>query len=160
MTNLRLRLQGLRHPHRVAPPVVPVWLLTAMGELGASEIAGRASNARIEEYLAAAGLVGYTDDTAWCAGFGCWCLEESGIVSPRSAVARNFLRWGVGLDEPRLGAIVVIERGHGWKSHVGFCMGTPAFQIMLLGGNQANRVCVKTYPNKVLGYRWPEGYPL
>ena len=74
--------------------------------------------------------------------------------------ARNWLLFGR-TCEPVPGAVVVFSRGSG--GHVGFVEGRSGDgrYVYTLGGNQANRVSVvKMSTSRVLGYRWPEGYPM
>lgn len=98
--------------------------------------------------------------------FACTCVDEAGYNSPKSAAARSWLKWGVELDGPRLGCIVVFDRSDPSNpnaAHVAF-YAQPSFdttKILVLGGNQRNRVCVAPYDKeKVLGYRWPRAAPL
>jgi hypothetical protein len=52
------------------------------------------------------------DDEAYCAKAHCACYELADIVSPRSAMARSFLPWGINLDGgPAFGCTVVLDRG-------------------------------------------------
>ena len=85
-------------------------------------------------------------------------LEWSGIPSTRSAAARSYLDWGVELDIPRKGCVVVLWRGSkdGASGHVGFFLYQTKDKITLLGGNQGDKVSVQSYDiDRVLSYRWP-----
>lgn len=140
----------------------PAWLAIARLELGVAEIPGEDHHARILEYHWATSLKATADEVPWCAAFACWCLEKASIDSPRSAAARDFLRWGVELAEPRPGCLVVLRRGSlAWQGHVTFFDGWAGPGKMLgLGGNQLNRVNVQTFAAAdVLGYRWPTAVP-
>lgn len=107
--------------------------------------------------------------TNWCAAYACSVLEQHGIRSPRSARARDFLRWGVELKSPIYGALLVFERGSGApddpRGHVGFCeervhIATNS-HVLTWGGNQGNTV--RSWPQhkaKLLGVRWPSAMPL
>lgn len=108
-------------------------------------------------------------NTAWCGAFACTCLEQSGIRSPRSARARDFLLWGVGLEAAVYGAILVFSRGSTHQSdtrgHVTFCYATPGVdacaQLLCYGGNQSNTVCARPHATRnLLGVRWPKDVPL
>lgn len=141
-----------------APGAKPAWFLVAEKELGVAEFSGSASNPRIENYHRAAGLSGSTahEDTPWCASFVTWCLEQAGLVSTNSAWARSYLKWGVELKEPKLGCVVVFSRG-ATTGHVGFFVEKSGSNLVILGGNQGNKVCLAKYPeSRVLGYRWPK----
>ena len=138
---------------------VPRWLEVALGELqsGVAEVPGPASNPRIDAYLRTVGL-GPDDETPWCAAFTHWCLAEAGLMGTARPNARSYIHWGTPVGEPRLGAITVLWRGSrdGWQGHVAFLMDLTSSSILLLGGNQGNRVSVAAYPrDRLLGMRWP-----
>lgn len=136
----------------------PVWLAIARRELGVAEIPGEEHSARILEYHWATTLRATADEVPWCAAFVCWVLEKASIDSPRSAAARDFLKWGVQLPEPRPGCIVVLKRGtQAWQGHVTLFDGWAGpGKFRGIGGNQSNRVNVQTFSAAgVLGYRWP-----
>lgn len=138
-------------------PIVnePHWLAIARGELGTAEVPGPGSNPRISEYFKATSLGLEPDDVPWCSAFVSWCLEQAGIPSAKSAWARAYLNWGVKLDGPKLGCIVVLARGIN-SGHVGLCTGSGLLTVSLLGGNQGDRVCEENFFRaRVLGYRWP-----
>lgn len=140
------------------------WLTVAKAEIGQQEIAGSQHNPRILEYHAETTLNAKDDETAWCASFVGWCLRQAGLVGTRLAAARSYLTWGDALADPVPGAIAVLWRGSrdGWQGHVGFYVGEdPAGQMLLLGGNQANKVSVAPYSHdRLLNFRWPTGVPL
>jgi len=59
---------------------------------------------------------------------------------------------------PRLGAVMVFwrESRNGWKGHVGFYWAEDADAYHILGGNQANSVCVtRISKDRLLTARWP-----
>ena len=133
-------------------------LMIAINELGIMEIPGPESNARIDEYLQTVGQPG-DDEIPWCAAYGCWCLEKSGIRSPRSPLARSFLKWGIKLDKPRPGCIVVLKRGiYSWQGHMGFYLNSvdsAGTHFYLLSANDRNTVRVSPFSeSRILGYRW------
>ena len=146
---------------------LPDWMTIAHEEWGRGviEVAGISANPRILLYLASTGLKGtklaLSDETAWCSAFACWVMEKSGRRSPKSAAARDWLKWGRPLLIPKPGCIVVFDRSdpnNKNAAHVAFYCGpnVDASKINVLGGNQRNRVCVAPYElSKVIGYRWP-----
>ncbi len=144
------------------PPREPDWLRLGRTYLGLQEYRGNRHNPKILEWWVKLGLPFRTDETPWCAGFACGVLEEAGIRSPRSAAARSFhwQRWGQILDGPAPGAIACLWRGKpkGASGHVGFVVGrNKQGHLMLLGGNQANRVSIRPFDKRrVLSYHWPE----
>ena len=125
-------------------------------EMGTTEISGTEHNDRILEYHQATSLRASTDETPWCAAFVNWVLIQAGYHGTRSAAARSFLNWGIAPDQASIGCIVVFRRGtKAWQGHVGFYVGQDRNgNVLCLGGNQSNQVCVAAYPMKdVLGYR-------
>lgn len=101
--------------------------------------------------------------TEWCAAFVNAVLEESGIPSNKEhkypLTARAFLDWGISVQTPEPGDIVVFPRGNqGWQGHVGFFIKEAEINGVLyyyiLGGNQNNKVSIALYrANKALGIR-------
>ncbi|MEZ5818339.1 MAG: TIGR02594 family protein [Hyphomicrobiaceae bacterium] len=136
----------------------PAWLDHAWAELGQREIAGRASNTRIADYIRRVGHPDLADDaTPWCAAFVGACLERAGIGGTGSLRARSYLAWGVAATEPEWGAIAVLSRGcNPDLGHVGFLVGVTEGQIVLLGGNQSDAVTVEAFAKeRLLGFRLP-----
>jgi uncharacterized protein (TIGR02594 family) len=136
----------------------PKWLDIAMKEKGVKETPGAGSTSRIDEYLETVGIS--DDETPWCSAFMNWVMKEAGIKGTVSPAAQSWMNWGESIREPKVGAIVVLERGsEKWMGHVGIVTGTFKGHISVLGGNQNNMVCETVYPmSKVLGYRWPRGF--
>ena len=141
----------------------PVWFTEAKKHIGQREIAGARHNPLIVRWWAAISAPFRDDETPWCAGYVGGCLEAVGIKSSRSAMARSYTRWGLGVA-PAVGAIVVFWRGSpgAASGHVGFVVGKDQFgRLMVLGGNQGNEVNIKPFSlDRVLGYRWPAGHAL
>lgn len=136
----------------------PAWLDYAWAELGQREIAGRASNARIADYIRRVGHPNLADDsTPWCAAFVGACLERAGIAGTGSLLARSYLSWGSETDEPSLGAVAVLSRGADPAlGHVGFLVGLADDRVVLLGGNQSDSVSVEAFArSRLLGFRLP-----
>ena len=106
--------------------------------------------------------------TEWCAAFVNAVLEESGIESnlkhTHPWTARSFLEWGIDVDIPMAGDIVIFPRGNeGWQGHVGFYLNTiekhNIVYYRILGGNQNNAVSIDLYPaKKALGIRRANKY--
>ncbi|MDX2288545.1 MAG: TIGR02594 family protein [Hyphomicrobiaceae bacterium] len=135
----------------------PEWLAEAWRELGQSERAGKAANARIAAFFNEAGHPGVkSDEVAWCAAFAGACLERAGLRSSRSLLARSYLDWGRQLEAERIGAVAVLRRGTDPAfGHVGFLVGWTADGLWLLGGNQMNAVSVARYErSRLVGLRW------
>lgn len=138
----------------------PRWFVEARKHIGEREIPGRKHNPLILRWWIAIRAPFTDDETPWCAGFVGAMLEASGIRSTRSAWARSYLSFGNKIADPRVGCIVVFERGPR-AGHVGFVAGRDkANNLMVLGGNQGDAVNIKAFPrSRVLGYRWPSGEP-
>jgi uncharacterized protein (TIGR02594 family) len=124
------------------------------------EIVGKQHNPGVVNYWKQ-GKVPLTvtdDETPWCAAFVCAALELSGIRSPRTPRARGFAS-GATLTpcDARLGAIVVLSSDRGPASgHVGFLTGIGNGTLVLLGGNQGNRVCeAPISASKLVAMMWP-----
>lgn len=141
----------------LAVPGEPPWLTIARRELGVHETPGAQSTPRINEYLATCGAVP-SDEIAWCSAFVNWCMDRAGLPHTGRLAARSWLKWGDQLASARLGAVTVLwrESPQSPKGHVGLYLREAQGQVFLLGGNQANQVCVRAYTKaRVLGYRWP-----
>ena len=93
--------------------------------------------------------------TAWCAAFVNAIERDSGSLGTGKLTARSFLKWGRELKTPEEGCVVILRRGNSsWQGHVAYYLETVGDKVVLLGGNQDNRVCIKSYPLRdVLGYR-------
>lgn len=142
----------------VSPDDSP-WLSIAEAEVGVEEQPGSNHEDRILEYHGTCTLKAKTDEVPWCSAFANWALLQAGIIGTRLANVRSFLNWGQELSEPVRGCIVVLSRGRSPASgHVGFFVSREGGRVLLLGGNQRNRVSKAWYPGSaVLGYRWPLG---
>jgi uncharacterized protein (TIGR02594 family) len=120
-------------------------------------------NKRIIEYHSTTTLKATTDETAWCSSFVNWVMKEAGYRGTKSAAAKSWLDWGVTLDSPRVGAIIVVfsekMKKRGFTGfHVTFWLSASATHVKLLGGNQGNFVKESNYPLsewEIKGYRWP-----
>ena len=136
------------------------WMPIARGKLGEAEIPGPAANPEILEYLATTTLDGpdkESDETPWCSAFANWAVEEAGYPGTDSAWARSWLKWGqeANWDALRTGSIVVLKRG-ATSGHVGFLVDVNDEQVLLLGGNQGDKVSQAWFPlARVLGIRIP-----
>lgn len=143
--------------------IVPAWMVHALAEIGTSEVHGAKDNPRIIDYWSAAGMkaVASSDETPWCAAFVGALLCGSGL--PRGAAnAKSYLQYGIALDAPVFGAIVVLNRPPvEWQGHVAFFAGSTADKFHLLGGNQGDRVSIASFDrSRVAGVRWPTSVPL
>jgi uncharacterized protein (TIGR02594 family) len=141
------------------PPVVPrptgsvEPIDVARQELGLNvrEVPGASDNPRIRMYHATTEGGAAPDETAWCSSFVNYCVEQAGLVGTRSKWARSWhdSGWGVDVGQaPRVGDVVVFSRVGGGVNggHVGFYLEDDADTVLVLGGNQSNRICQQRYP--------------
>lgn len=144
------------------------WLRLAFAELWPApvrEVIGGQHNPRIIQYHERTTLKATEDEVAWCSAFACWCMEQAGTHSTRSARARSWLAWGIAAEYAEVGAIVVLRRAGvtagpevmDAPGHVGFVVSLAApSSVDVLGGNQGNAVSIARYPlDQVLGFRLP-----
>jgi uncharacterized protein (TIGR02594 family) len=110
---------------------------------------------------------------AWCSAFINHVMIRSGYSGTHSLMARSWERWGrrIELQNPVFGAIAVFSRNEidlrennsvaRHLGHVGFYVGNSgSSKILVLGGNQTGKVCIKPYPKnnskyRLLTYRLP-----
>lgn len=158
-TTLGLLRKIARAP--AAEPAAPAWYQAAEALQGIMELAGPQSNPTILGW--ARRLGGWIadwyrdDDTPWCGLFVAHCVSSTLPSEPLPSnplAAREWLKFGVLLDAPSLGAILVFSRSGG--GHVGFYVGEDSEALHVLGGNQSNAVNVtRISKNRLLGIRWP-----
>lgn len=139
----------------------PDWLTFARRFIGLKEIPGTENNPIILQWLYKLKAWWREDETPWCGLFVASCLNETGYPIAKNWMrARAWLDWGIKLDFPTVGCVVVYERVGG--GHVGFVVGRNIDgHLMTLGGNQSNKVSIAPFQtDRVLGYRWPAGVVL
>ena len=136
----------------------PAWLIEARKYIGLKEIPGSAENGTIVQFWKTIRRGGIKSESVpWCAAFVGAMLETVGVISTRFESAKSYEKWGVKLDAPAVGCVVVFTRDGG--GHVGFVVGQDkAGNLLVLGGNQGDAVNIKTFPrSRVTSYRWPAG---
>lgn len=138
-------------------PTFANWMKFAIKEIGVREIKGLNHNKRILEYHKATSLKATDDETPWCSAFANWVMAQAGVKGTDSAAARSWLQWGKKIEKPVYGAVVVLSRGKNpWQGHVGFVAEIGLDYIMVLGGNQGDKVSIaKFHTSQVLSYRLP-----
>lgn len=135
---------------------LPVWLHVARKYVGTAEIPGKQHNPTIGRWLRELKAWWTDDETPWCGTYVAAVFRETNIALPTHWYrAKGWLEWGIKLNQPALGCVVVFERTGG--GHVGFVVGTNAQgQLLVLGGNQGNKVSVAAFdPGRSIGFRWP-----
>lgn len=146
----------------------PVWLEHAFKDKGVAEVKG-GENPRIIEMHSHTTLKAKEDEIAWCSsGLCCW-MEESGLPSTKSAAAKSWFDYGIGLAEPRIGCICLIRQkqkgsdaatGSTSGYHVGLWLREEAGRVYLWGCNQSDSVKESGFnlqSYEIVAYRWPEG---
>lgn len=106
------------------------------------------------------------DEIPWCSAFANGPTWELRLPRSKSAAARSWLTVGqsIPLGSAKVGFdVVVLKRGTGDQpgpevldapGHVGFYAGTEGLNVLVLGGNQGDQVCVARFPAaNVLGVR-------
>ena len=138
----------------------PSWLTRARREIGVLEYPGKRNNVRVLQYHQATRLRATSDETAWCAAFVCWALEEEGVVSTRSAAARSYRTYGRP-SELVPGAIVYFlptDPDAASPGHVAFVdrVDETLGIVWVVGGNQGNKVSSAARRiADVAACRWP-----
>jgi uncharacterized protein (TIGR02594 family) len=117
----------------------------------------------LQDFMATGGMNLDPATRAWCADFVNATLSQAGMKGTGSGMARTFLEWGEGVDQPQRGDVAVFSRGdpNGPFGHVGFFEGyNPDGSIRVLGGNQGDAVSIANYgADQLLGFRRAPGQP-
>jgi uncharacterized protein (TIGR02594 family) len=134
--------------------------------VGIEETAGAASNPHVLSMLRLDQSWPAGDEVAWCSAFVNYIAWLLRLPRSRSLAARSWLTVGasVALEDAEVGFdVVVLQRGAGAQpgpevvaapGHVGFYAGTEGGRILLLGGNQGNKVSTASFPiGRLLGIR-------
>ena len=123
---------------------------------GMKEIPGEQDNPNIVMMFRNLGYSWINDDeTPWCAAFVNYCLKLTSLPYTGKLNARSFSEWGIETNMPRVGDVVVFNRGSDpAKGHVAFFIKEDDEHVYVLGGNQANQVNISRYPvSRKLHYR-------
>lgn len=139
----------------------PQWMTEARKHIDLAEIPGPKHHPEILRWLKKLQAWWADDETPWCGVFVAHCMQEAGLPIPKFWMrAKAWAEWGTRLASPVPGCVVVFERKGG--GHVGFVVGrTSSNLLMVLGGNQGNRVSIAPFESsRVIGYFWPAGVPL
>jgi uncharacterized protein (TIGR02594 family) len=139
---------------------VPAWYANLLAKRGLHE---GLDNKELRDYLKSDGQqLGDPSKLPWC---GDAVQTAIALTLPEEVVptnpywAQNWAKFGVALEEPALGAILVFKRTGG--GHVGFYAGEDAKNYFVLGGNQRNSVSIAPVAKKqAISVRWPRTVPL
>ena len=131
------------------------YMKEAKSYLGTKEIKGLKHNELIVKWWIKLGAWFRDDETPWCGLFAAICLKNTGHEVPKQFYrALKWLEYGLPCSAG-VGAIAVMKRQGG--GHVAFVAGrTKDGKIVLLGGNQGDKVCYAAVSAKdILTYRRP-----
>lgn len=107
------------------------------------------------------------EDIAWCAAFINWIMKHygyKGVLTDNGYDAVRALKWanwdeGTDLKRPVYGAIAVKTRDGG--GHVGFVAGKKGNKVVILGGNQTQKLyCVAYDISDYFAYVVPKNYEI
>lgn len=139
-----------------------LWL-ELMKWYGVSEITGSIHNPTIVGWFSELGYPEIKDDeTSWCSLAINIMAKRAGLEFSGKLDARSWMHVGTEINDPKIGHVVVFYRNEltGWQGHVGLFGGfsLDGKQILTLGGNQGNQICIRAYPILtptlgLLGYR-------
>jgi len=130
-------------------------------ELGVKETLGSKATARIIEYHKHTTLKATSDEVPWCSAFANFITDTAGFPGTHSAAAISWKKWGVLLDKPISGCLVLISRkdpSNPMAAHIAFCDHPDISKGMIrcIGGNQGDAVKVSSFSvSKVLAYIVP-----
>lgn len=144
----------------------PIWLQKARTLLGTHEGAGTLDNPIIMAW--AKELGGWYpafykhDSIPWCGLFVGVTMKRGlpNVTLPANSLgALQWGFWGVRLEKPSVGAIMVFQRPGG--GHVSYYVGEDADTYHVLGGNQSDTVNVTRIAKaRCTTMRWPPGVDL
>jgi uncharacterized protein (TIGR02594 family) len=119
--------------------VAPALVTMAQKEIGHGESGRDSYGLDIRRYLQG------QQGQSWCAGFVSYCLSKSGYKLPYVRRAKNFLKMGKIVKNPKSGDLIVFWRGNpnGTAGHVGIVESVTKDTITTIEGNTGN------YPSKV-----------
>lgn len=106
------------------------------------------------------------DSVPWCSSFANGIAWELRLPRSKSAMARSWLRVGTPVqivDASPENDVVILKRGSGEQpdathldapGHVGFFAGWDGGNVLVLGGNQQDGVCIEAFDvSRILGIR-------
>lgn len=97
------------------------------------------------------------DEVPWCSAFVNGIAWELRLPRSKSAAARSWLNVGIPvfMHDAHVGDVVVLKRNDNpAQGHVGFFAGNEGSNVIVLGGNQHDSVCLSKFPQgDILGVR-------
>lgn len=125
--------------------------------IGVGEIKGTLDNPQILAMLKLDGSWPEHDEVPWCSAFVNYIAWLLRLPRSKSLAARSWLEVGVPVNQPDAivdSDIAILSRDGG--GHVGFFAGFDhnKQEILLLGGNQSDKVCVASFSiTRLIGIR-------
>ena len=131
-----------------------------------AEVDGAVSNPQVLAMLRLDNPSISDDDTPWCSAFVNYVAWLLRLPRSKDLIARSWLKIGYAVEAQSAMVgfdVVILKRGIGNQpgaevfnapGDVGFFAGWQDEKILILGGNQGDRVCVAPYPfERVLSIR-------
>ncbi len=124
---------------------LPRTIVEGVKLLGVAEAPGSVNDKVIIEWANQIGgsvaEVYKADEIPWCGLFAAIVCQRAGKPIPKNPLwALSWSAWGVPVDDPELGDVLVFKREGG--GHVGFYIAEDPTAYHVLGGNQGDRVCI------------------
>jgi len=125
---------------------LPRVITEALALLGTKEFAGAANNPQIMAWAKEVGKpieAAYgADSVPWCGLFAAVAIKRAGYTPVAGPLwARNWAKFGRGVDKAGLGDVLVFQRPGG-GGHVAFYVAEDAGAYHVLGGNQSDAVTI------------------
>lgn len=127
--------------------------------VGVAEVPGAGSNAQVLSFLRLDGDWPKDDEVPWCSAFANYIAWLLRLPRSKALNARSWLDVGIPVDihDAKPGFdVAVFWRGSATAAtgHVGFFAGRGIRTVLVLGGNQGDRVSIAPYPeDRLLGIR-------
>lgn len=102
-------------------------LSVAQSQIGLGETTGNNRGMYIRQYLNG------QEGLPWCAGFISYCFKKSGIKARYTLRAKDYLKIGKIIDNPRPGDLIILSRDGG--GHIGIIEKVTQDEIMTIEGN-------------------------
>lgn len=119
-------------------------LTIAQSQIGLGEVGGNNKGMYVRRYLNG------REGLPWCAGFVSYCVVKDGIRIPYTLRARDFLKLGIKVSNPKPGDLIVFSRQGG--GHVGIVEKITKDTITTIEGNTGD------YPSKVKRITYQRGH--
>lgn len=128
--------------HDPAIGTLPRMVQFALNDFGVMETQGASNTPEIMRWAEELGVQGYDADAIpWCGLFMAVVATRAGKSPPTSPLwALNWANFGESGGQPELGDVLVFVRPNG--GHVGLYIGEGESTYHVLGGNQADSVCI------------------